>query len=192
MLDCLTRFHVEMRNTLDELGLGIHDDARAALKGKVGQLGHVLEWTEAVSEDLTQEATRAAAGQRRVDTSDCLRRLGRQMEERHSNIRITVSTLPSRPCWGRPEDLNELLRLGLELTRLRIRGTGSITVETESGDHVIRHRILGLGEAAALNEPQATARFAELLESLGATVKPDSLGPHGTGMIIELPVADPH
>jgi hypothetical protein len=191
LLGCLTRFHAELANALEELGLAINDGARVALKGKAGQLGHILQWTEAVSEDLTQEATHAAAGRRRVDTADLIRRLGREMEERHSGMRITVSSQAADPCWGRVEDLKEMLRLGLDLTRLRIRGKGAITVEVESDARVVTHRILGLGEAVALNESEATGRFAALLKSFGATVRPDSLGVDGTGMIIELPLADP-
>ncbi len=189
LLECLARFHAELKDALGELDGAAQDGSRAALKGKVALGAQILQWAEAVCEELNEEALRAEAGQCRVDTADLLRNLARQMEEGHESVRITVSPGAGLLCWGRPEQLAEVLNLGLELTSLRIGGKGAIAIEVHEKDEYLHHRILGLGEPAPMDEPQATARFADLLQILGATVTPDSLGQHGTGMVIKLPVA---
>lgn len=183
-MECLTRFHEDLAHGVSDLSDAVVDGSRAALKSKVNVLGEILEWTGAVSEELGGEARRALAGESRTDTEDLLRILGREIEEEQPGVRVTVSGNPLQRCWGRPQVLKELFRLGLNLTRLRMGGAGAITMEIGEEGGIIHHRILGLGEPARLEEPEAMARFSNMVREVGATVRPDSLGPYGTGMIV--------
>lgn len=183
-MECLTRFHEDLAHGVSDLSDAVVDGSRAALKSKVNVLGEILEWTGAVSEELGGEARRALAGESRTDTEDLLRILGREIEEEQPGVRVTVSGNPLQRCWGRPQVLKELFRLGLNLTRLRMGGAGAITMEIGEEGGIIHHRILGLGEPARLEEPEAMARFLNMVREVGATVRPDSLGPYGTGMIV--------
>ena len=189
LLECLTRFHEDLAHGVSDLSDAVVDGSRAALKSKVNVLGEILEWTGAVSEELGVEAQRALAGESRTDTGDLLRILGREIEEEQPGVRVTVSGNPLQRCWGRPQALKELFRLGLHLARLRMGGAGASTVEIGEEGGIIHHRILGLGEPARLEEPEAMARFSNMVREVGATVRPDSLGPYGTGMIVGIPAA---
>ncbi len=189
LVECLIRFHEDLAHGVTDLSDAVVDGSRAALKSKVNLLGEILEWTGAVSEELGEEARRALAGESRTDTGDLLRILGREIEEDQPGVRVTVSGDPVQRCWGRPRILRELFVLGLHLTRLRMGGAGAITVEIVEEGGIIHHRILGLGEPTRLEEPEAMDRFGSMVREIGATVRPDSLGPYGTGMIIGIPAA---
>lgn len=187
LVECLVRFQEELRAAAS--GLGSQVEGAPAVQSSVAVLEEILDWAGAVCEELRDEARHASIGQRWTDTGDLLRISSGQLEDRHPGLRITVNGEPSQRCWARPGTVRELFALGLDLVRRRIGGAGAISVEISEERGILRHRILGLGDPVPLDEPLATARFGSLVRELGATVTPDSLGPHGAGMVIEMTAA---
>lgn len=174
----------ELRATLTELDTAVPEAARARLKALVHTGLQVLDWCDAVQDDLGSESSRAARGLAPIDlASFCSDVAVAQL----APVSVVGATI--RPWWGDGALLAEVVTVGIAVAAERIGGGGAVLVEVGERDGGHWLRVVGRGEPVDDLDPATIRAFRIAVERLGATVAPDALGPGGTGFVVSLPVA---
>lgn len=187
LLGCLDLFLDEARVVLGEVD---EKASREDLSEKLRAVREIIDWSDAVAEDLHVEADRAMAGMCSVNSLELFRDAAEQMQTRSEGLDVVVaSSGVVASCQGRPADLREAFSLGLSIVAQRIGGAGSLKVEIDPADGGwIAHRITGKGLASEDVSTDQTARLRTLLvDRHGARVIPDLLASGRVGMTILLP-----
>ncbi|MCA8958071.1 MAG: hypothetical protein KDC87_18490 [Planctomycetes bacterium] len=180
----------ELSRALDEVDEVALEGPRARLQSKTRVVRDVMAWIRATTDDLGRRVEGVTQGFRRVDLVDLCQEVHAQVESFFPGLRVNVAAVEGPvPCWGRATDLAEVLFLAMVLTAHRIRARGSVNVQfEEAGDRAIV-RLLGLGEPAPVSAPRESRRLRDLVVGVhGGRIRPDSMGPFGTGLVLELPV----
>ncbi len=189
LLQSVERFFQEAGWVLDEIEEAGEEGVRARLKSRVRVARDIMSWIQCVLDDMNDELCGAAAGLVPVDLQTLMQEAQLQVESFFPGVRISVSAAhQDMTCTGRATALAQACFLTLVLTAHRIGGEGAITVEPGSEDGCLTYRILGLGEPAPVEAPEAMARLRQLVvEQHGGSILPDAMGPFGTGLVLSLP-----
>lgn len=180
-------FLAEIRERLEALDSTIAEASKAQMKGAVRELLGVIEWCDSLQTDLQADCQRATDGQLPIDLGLVLEEVaGRERAAGHE-VQVRGS-FPLR-WWGARVRLQRLLETALQLVAERTNGQGSRCLELSEVAGAPCVRIAGAGDPHDGLEPTTIARFRTLVEQVGATVRPDALGPGGVGMLIQLPPA---
>ena len=189
-LSSLDGLFAEISRSLDDVDEAAREGTLARLHSRIRVAGEILGWLRATADDLQNEVDGMVGGFQAVDVYDLLSEVQGQVESFFPELRVNVAPADGEPtCWGRATDLTEGLFLAIVLTAHRIGGKGAVNVEAQSKGENVVVRILGLGEPAKVRAPQETIRLREIFvgQHRGRIV-PDSMGPFGTGVVLELPV----
>jgi hypothetical protein len=188
-LQSLQRFFAEILPGLDDLEEEVVEGSRARLTGRLRVIRDIVDWMQATGRDLEVELDGMAAGFRLVDAEELCQEIQGQVESFFPNLRVNVAAVDQPAlCWGRATELAEGFFLAAVLTAHRIGGNGSVNFQFNSVDERLVVRVLGLGEPTQLAAPEPTRRFREIMVTHHrGHVVPDSMGPFGTGLVIELP-----
>jgi hypothetical protein len=162
------------------------EDSRAQLRGALHDVLGVLDWCDAVQSDLQQDCSRAAAGAEPIDVVDLCRSVAASCGAAGP---VQVSGQLPTSWWGEARVLAKALELGLALVAERTGGNGCRFVEVYAEESHPVIRVASSGDSREQVDPVAVRRFRQAVEQVGARVKPDALGPGGSGLVIELPVA---
>ena len=189
-LESLRCLMSELRHGLDDLDDAALDGARATLARRVSGVRDVVQWLDANVADLESTVAHQGLGFAPVDVYDLCGELRGQVESFFPEIRINVAAPDAEAtAWARGSDLAEGLFLGLVLTAHRIGGAGSVNLQFSRRESHLVLRIVGLGEPVQVDAPKQTRRFRDLIVGLHrGRVVPDSMGPFGTGYVLELPI----
>lgn len=189
LVDCQDRFMTELRSTLAELELAVHEESRARILNQVRVLGEVLDWCAAVQADLGVESARAAAGQQAIDLGELVRTAAQAFAGATAGVTVLGET--ERPWWGSPERVFELLQTALAVVADRSGDAAGLVVEL--GEREASHdlRIRGTGEPRDLKRPAVAARLRSLAQELGILLVPDEQGPAGGGLVLRLQAWSP-
>ena len=189
LLQSMERFFQEARWVLDEIDEAGEEGVRARLKSRVRVARDILSWIQCVVDDMNAGLSGAEAGLVTVDLQTLMQEAQWQVESFFPGVRISVAAADQEmKCQGRATALAEACFLALVLTAHRIGCEGSITVEPAVEEGRLTYRILGLGEPAPVQAPEAMARLRELIvDQHGGSIQPDAMGPFGTGLVVALP-----
>lgn len=176
----------ELRSRIDVLDASIADASAAQLKGAVRQLGEVLEWCEAVQQDLRDEAAAAVAGREPVDLGELCRR---QAANAALTVAIDVCADDDVVCWAGRAECAVLIDRAIALVHARGGAAAPIRVDVSWQDQAACVAIRGLGDAVVDELPEGLAEaFRSMADFVGATVTPDDRGPRVAGLALRLPV----
>ena len=187
LLGCLERFCGETLEQLAELDAHFESESRPRLRRRLDTARQILHWTDGVLNDVHAELGRAAAGLRRTSCRRLLEDLLQAFADRRPSVTCRWGAVDDGVLWARQEELQELLRLGLDLTAQRIGAEGTLTIEICSSDGFVHVRFLGVGEVRPVSAPAQVSRLRELVRGSGGAVLPDVLGGGGSGMTLRLP-----
>lgn len=189
-LASLGKLEEEFRTVLSELRDVAEEGSRAQMLARIQRLEDVLRWQVETRDDLDRELDRIAQGSTDVDLEELLREVQLQVESFFPGLRVNMAAQEQdlRIC-GRAAELCEGLYLAVALTAQRIRGRGSVNIESRRDGGVIKVVIRGYGEPVAVASSEQQQRCREVLvEGHGGYIRPDELGAAGTGMVIDLPI----
>lgn len=180
-------FLEELRDRLDQLDGAIAETPRALLKGAVRETLAVLDWCDTVQADLVAESRQAARGAEPIDVAALCREVaaGVHLDDQP----VVVVGRQDAPWWGDAAALADVVRLGLGLVAERTQGHGARSLEIAEAPGAVRLWLASHGEPGDGVEPDSVERFRAAVQRLGATVRPDALGPGSSGLVIELPRA---
>jgi hypothetical protein len=182
-------FGAELRERLLALDAAAADATRAQWKGAVREVLAVLDWSDAVQQDLLREARLAASGAEPIDVADLCQEVGAQVQT--AELPVFVRGQAHSPWWGSATALAEVVRQALGAVAERAHGTGARTIEVGETGGRIHVCIAADGEPTDGVEAATVARFRRAVEQIGAAVRPGALGPGGTGLLLELPPSPP-
>jgi hypothetical protein len=189
MLGCLMNLVDEMGRAVDDVADAVQDGTKARLASQARTLSDVVEWVRAAGDDLQQDLRGMHEGCEQVDVLEMLRELAGQVESFFPGVRVHIAPVEGEPsCWANAPELCEALFLGLVLTAHRIGGHGALNLEVTEAGKSLQLRMFGLGETHVVSAPEQMARFRELVVTRhGGRIFPDSHGPSGSGLVVELP-----
>jgi hypothetical protein len=179
-------FAAEVRERLAALDTSIADASRAQLKGALRDVFAVLDWADAAQQDLLRETRLATTGVHPIDVADLCQDVAHAVQSPDQPVLVRGDA--ARAYIGSAPAFAELVGAALALVAERSAG-GTRVVEIASEDGVLRLWIHGAGEPSDGVDAGTVARFRRAVESAGATVRPDALGPGSTGLLLELPHA---
>jgi hypothetical protein len=177
-------FAAELRERLQELDLAAAEGSRAQWKGAVRDLLAVLDWSDAGHGDLLQEARWAASGSEPIDLAELCQAVAAKVQTPEQAIH--VSGFAASPWWGSAPALAAAVRQGLELVAERTQGSGARLLEIEETSAAHTVRIASSGEPSDAVDAASVARFRRAAAAIGAVVTPDTFGPGGAGLVLEL------
>ena len=178
------QFLAELRDRLQQVDVAIADATRAQLKGALREVVHVLDWVDSVQAELAGVGRRAAAGAELVDVADVCAVVAAQV--RAEQRQVDVSGAPARAWWGEAAALHEAVQKGVALVTERTGGLGVPRITIEESDGVIRVCITSSADPVDTVDAATVQRFRSAVERIGAKVRPDAMGPGGSGLVIEL------
>lgn len=176
----------EVRERLAHLDTLVIEGSPAQLKGAVRDVVDVVDWCDALQEDLASETGKAAQGLEPIDLVDLCRQQAAAL--RGSDNPITVSAKNYVVYWGDRAKLASLFQHGLMLVSERTGGLGLRSIEVAAIRGAAQVRIFSGGEPQADLDQDVVDLFRRAVEKVGATVMPDELGPGGAGLVLRLPV----
>lgn len=185
MAECQQQFLSELRGRLEALDGAIAEDARARLKGTLRGALDVLDWCDAVQQDLAVETGWAAAGLEPLELGDVCRAVAAEPGSHTGELHVTGEV--SRPWWGDAAGLARVLRQGLQAVSERVGGSGLRQIEIGEDEQGPWIRIAAYGEPGDGVEATTIQSFRQAVGSLQARVVPDALGPGGAGFVLHLP-----
>ena len=147
----------------------------------------VLDWCDAVQADLLRESRLAAAGAQPVGVVSLCEQVASHVATAEQPVIVTGWC--ANPWWGSAVALAELVRCGLGLLAERTQGVGARSVEVSATDGVLQLVLTSLGEPGDGVDAASVRRFRQAVADVGATVRPDGMGPGGASMVIEVPVS---
>ena len=187
LLECQERFLGELRDTLEGIEVELGEATRAQRQGQVRNALSVLEWCDAVQSDLQREGRWAMQGKQPIDLhAFCREAAGIAAAE---GLTVHIDCEFERPWWGDASLLADAISRGLDLVRARVGTDGSLRLEIRGEGDRARIRLVGQGEPRSDLDPALVDRFRAAVVRLGGRVVPDELGPGGTGLVLELPLA---
>ncbi len=177
-------FLAEIRERLEALDGTIAEATKAQMKGAVRELLGVIEWCDTLQADLQADCERATGGQLPIDLGLLLEEVAGR--ERAAGHEVLVRGSFPLPWWGARAPLSRLLETALQLVAERTNGHGPRCLELSEVGGAPCLRVAGHGDPHEGLEPTTIARFRTLVDQVGASVRPDALGPGGVGMLIQL------
>lgn len=177
-------FASEMRARLRDLDLAIPEATKAQLKGAVRELMSVLEWSDALHADVVAQSRLAAKGAEPIDVLELCSDVAAEVQV--AGQPVVVRGADVAPWWGVASDLAELVRQALAVVGERSQGIGARSIEVAQASGVVTVRVSGVGEPADAIDASTVARFRRAVGEVGATVRPDAMGPGGAGLVLEL------
>jgi hypothetical protein len=185
LAECQQQFLGELRTGLRELEGGVVDDARIKLQASIRSAITVLDWCDALQQDLLGEGQRAAHGWQPIDLAEFCADVASECGV--NGITVVATGELAQPWWGDAGQLAEVLRTGIGVVAERSAGPGAVLVEISGTSDAPRIRVAGTGDPAGEVEEASIRQFRDAVGRLGAKVVPDGLGPGGTGLILQLP-----
>lgn len=182
-------FARELRERLNELDQSIADGSRAQWKGATRDLLAVLDWADAVQADMVHEARLAAGGAEPIEVADLCAEVAAQVQTPDQPVFVTGHA--TSPWWGSAPALADLVEQALALVGERTQGVGARSIEVRSEEGSVHLAIAGMAEPGDGVDCDSIARFRGAVARVGAVVRPDALGPGGTGLVVELPGSAP-
>ena len=179
-------FLSELRDRLAALDGSVAEASRAQWKGAVRDAVSVLDWCDAVQADLLRESRLAAGGAQPVGVVSLCEEVAAHVVTAEQPVIVTGYC--ANAWWGSAIALAELVRSGLGLLSERTQGHGGRSLEVSTVDGAVHLRLASLGEPGDGVDADSVHRFRRAVEGLGATVRPDTMGPGGASMVIDLPV----
>lgn len=179
LLGCQERFLGELRTALADAAQG--DGAALATAQQV------LQWCDAVQEDLLQEARRANAGQQAVDLLEICHDVQLELGNGTAQQPLHVHGYARHTAWGSAAEVGNLLQLAIELVALRTGGQGGIYVEVTEDERAPRVRVRGSAGPCADPPDENIDEFRAAAAATGFLVLPDELGPGAAGLQILVP-----
>lgn len=177
-------FLAEVRERLQALDASIAEASKAQLKGAVRELLGIVDWCDTLQADLIADSSCAADGNEPVDLEALAEEIA--VAERAAGREVRVrGSVPVR-WWGDCALCADLLRAAIGLVAERTNGQGSLLVELSEAAGLPCLRVTGTADPHDGIEPATISRFRTLVELVGATVRPDALGPGGVGLEILL------
>ncbi len=177
-------FLAELRERLVALDGSIAEASRAQWKGGVHDVLAVLDWCDAVQGDLLRESGLAAAGAELIDVVALCEEIAAQASTDEQPVLVTGSC--ANGWWGSAVALADLIRSGLGLLTERTQGVGARCVEVSASDGVVKLLLRSAGEPGDGVDADSIRRFRQAAAALGASVRPDGMGPGGAAMMIEI------
>ena len=185
LAECQRQFLDELRSRLEAIDGAIADDSRARLKGSLREAIGVLDWCDAVQDDLVQDGQRAADGLEPIDLEELSAAVAAESTGHDGSVQVTGHA--GHSWWGDSKVLAEAIRAGLDLVSERTGGLGLRRIELGTTDLSPWIRIAGSGEPGDGVDARSLERFRRCAAWLGARVTPDALGPGGAGLVLHLP-----
>lgn len=177
-------FLAELRERLVALDGSIAEASRAQWKGGVHDVLAVLDWCDAVQGDLLRESGLAAAGAQPIDVVALCEEVAAQVATDEQPVFVNGSC--ANGWWGSAVALADLIRRGLGLLTERTQGVGARCVEVSASDGVVTLLLRSAGEPGDGVDAESIRRFRQAATELGASVRPDGMGPGGASMVIEI------
>lgn len=176
----------EVRDRLEQLDQAIAEDTRAQLKGAVRDVVRVVDWCDALRQELDTESAKAAEGLEPVD----LVAMCEQQANALQGLTDPIAVLSSKQVvyWADRNKLAFLVQKALELVWARTGGSGLRCIEVQAEEGVPSIRVCSRGEPSPDIDPDVVDAFRGAVDFVGATVVPGELGPGGAGLVIRLPV----
>lgn len=177
-------FLTELRARLVALDGSIAEAPRAQWKGAVRDVMAVLDWCDAVQVDLLRESGLAAAGAQPIDVVSLCEDVASQVATDEQPVLVKGSC--ANAWWGSAVALADLVRSGLCLLAERTQGACARCIEVSAAEGVLTLQLTSAGEPGDGVDADSVRRFRQAVAEVGATVRPDAMGPGGAGMVIEL------
>lgn len=183
--ESLDMFLGELRGRLEQLDAAIAEDTRMQLKGAVRDVGEVLEWCDAVQQEIAAESARAQEGQEPVELGALCEQVAGSLQD----LADPISVVRADPvtCWGARGRVVHLLHKALDLVWARTSRQGLRSLEPCWQGGVPCVRVCSRGEPVQDVAPEAVDAFRAAVTAAGAVVVPDALGPGGAGFVLRLP-----
>jgi hypothetical protein len=176
----------EVRDRLERLDGAIAEDSRAQLKGAVRDVVRVVDWCDALRQELDAESAKAVEGLEPIDLVVLCERQANALQ----GLTDPIAVMSSKQVvyWGDRNKLQFVMQKALELVWARTGGQGLRCIEVSAEDGVPSIRVCSRGEPARDIDPDVVDAFREAVDDVGATVVPDELGPGGAGLVLRLSV----
>jgi hypothetical protein len=182
--DSLDHLLKEVRGRLELLDASVAEDSRAQIKGALRELVHVVDWCDAVQEDLSDTSQMVSDGLEPIDVSALCHDLAASVQA--NDACVTVSTSRDVIYWGDRKRLARLIQAALALVLARTGGRGLRQLEVLGESEDLRLRVCSKGEPSGDVDPEAVDTFRQAAAIAGALVQPDQLGPGGAGLVLQL------
>jgi len=189
LLECQERFLGELRSSLEEFENDLGEATAAQLQGRVRSALSVLDWCDAVQDDLRQESQLASRGLQPIDLLGFCRDAAGVAAA--SGLTVDVYGERDQPWWGDAALLGEAVEAAVALVRARAGDGATIVLEIQDRGAEAALRIAGLGGPAEEVDADLIDRFRGATARLGGRVTPDALGPGGAGLVLQLPARLP-
>lgn len=183
LVECQQQFLGEVRERLRALDVAIAEDSRARLKGAVRAAAEVLDWCDAVQQDLQREAMFASLGWMPHD----LDAFCAELAANHPAGGVAVGGTTHSAWWGDGPLLAATLAAAMDLVQERTAGRGTVLLELDEQEGVHSVRVTTAADVVEEANGDAVLRFRALASRIGAAVVPDRLGACAPGLVLRLP-----
>jgi hypothetical protein len=178
-------FLAELRDRLVALDGSVAEASRAQWKGAVDDALSVLDWCDEVQADLLQQSRLAAGGAQPIGVVSLCEEVAGQVATDGQPVLVTGCC--ANPWWGSAAALAELVRCGLLLLAERAQGIGARCIDVSAAEGAVRLVLKSTAEPGDGIDGDSIRRFRQAVAAVGASVRPDGMGPGGASMVIEVP-----
>lgn len=182
LLGCQDQFLAELRLLLEDRAAGTSGSDTAAATAV-----HLLDWCEAVQQDVALEAERAAAGQQMVDLLDLCHDVQHDLRRDSSVASVDVHGHARQAVWGCVASLERLLRLGVQLVAQRAGQQESVFFEVGDGPVGPEVRICASVAGPGSMDSELVEGFCELASETQVEVHPDEDREGVIGILLVIP-----
>ncbi|HEB52579.1 MAG TPA: hypothetical protein ENI87_04905 [bacterium] len=179
---CMGGFLTELRDRLERLDAAIAEDSRAQLKGAVRELGHVVDWCDAVRAELADEGAMARSGREPIDLGQFCEQLATRLQA--TTEPISVRTVGTVTVWCERGALAHLLERALAVVWARTGGVGLRCLGVAAPDGTPQLRVWSRGEPTGDVDAELVDALRNVATKVGARILPDELGPGGAGLLL--------
>jgi hypothetical protein len=151
----------------------------------VREIVRVVDWCDAVQQELVDEASKASAGLEPIDLGG----LCEQMATLLQGTTDPISVVSKQPVtyWGDRAQLAHLVQKALSLVWARTGGRGLRCLEVFLADGTACIRVCSRGEPVPEVDGELVDLFRAATANAEVLVVPDDLGPGGAGLVLRLP-----